>query len=178
MVEVYGVDVVRARGHRLVKATHKSTLEVTKEDWLTERGDCIVGVAADKAPSDFSSALKEGLRLRGSKLLVVLYSGGCFDFLLAEGDPSLQLSDAKRMVVRKSSYIDPSTIGIKATKAAADIDRKLVASLKEEKELVVVLAAFGPARALRDQGAVEPEDALPRRVLEHLLHVVDAEELA
>ncbi|MGB9674949.1 MAG: DUF371 domain-containing protein, partial [Nanopusillaceae archaeon] len=36
--------VINVKGHKLVKATHKSTLEITKDNFLTERGDCIIGI--------------------------------------------------------------------------------------------------------------------------------------
>jgi len=47
------VEVVCARGHEHVSATHASTFEVTTDDWLTPAGDCILAVEADRAPRDF-----------------------------------------------------------------------------------------------------------------------------
>ncbi len=34
-------------GHPNIKATHVKTLEITKDDGLSERGDCIIGIKAD-----------------------------------------------------------------------------------------------------------------------------------
>jgi len=48
-------EVIRARGHEHVAATHESTFEVTTDDWLTPAGDCIVGIEADRAPADFDA---------------------------------------------------------------------------------------------------------------------------
>ena len=36
-----------AYGHENVKATHKNTIEFTKEKELTPQGDCILGVNSD-----------------------------------------------------------------------------------------------------------------------------------
>ncbi len=33
--------VIKAKGNKLIKATHKSTLEITKDNYLTERGDIV-----------------------------------------------------------------------------------------------------------------------------------------
>ena len=39
--------VFEAWGHVNVRATHRSTFEVTREPSLTPRGDCIVGVSSE-----------------------------------------------------------------------------------------------------------------------------------
>ena len=41
------MEIVIARGHPNIRATHKTTLEVTKEKELSPRGDCIIGICAD-----------------------------------------------------------------------------------------------------------------------------------
>ncbi|MEF8854148.1 MAG: DUF371 domain-containing protein [Haloarculaceae archaeon] len=49
-------EVVHARGHENVTATHASTVEVTSDDYLTPAGDCILAVEADRMPADFDEA--------------------------------------------------------------------------------------------------------------------------
>jgi len=56
------VEVVRATGHEHVTAEHASTFELTTDDWLTPAGDCILGVEADRAPSDFDPAFRAACR--------------------------------------------------------------------------------------------------------------------
>ena len=141
-LKVLAVDVIRARGHRLVKATHTSTLEITREEFLTDRGDCIIGIMADKAAFHLSENIKRALQKPGSRLLMLLYSNGRVDFLVAEGSTDLKLEDKRRIVVRKSSYIEPSTIGIRASKSAGDLSRELVESLKSENELLALLTVL------------------------------------
>ena len=58
-------DVVEFRGHPMVRSSHPTTVEVTTEDYLTENGECIIGVGADKGCAGLSGAVKERLRREG-----------------------------------------------------------------------------------------------------------------
>ncbi|WP_297505399.1 DUF371 domain-containing protein [Thermococcus sp.] len=135
-------EVIHCRGHENVRATHKSTLEFTKEDYLTPRGDCILCIGADKGIDDLSDEFKAALRA-GKKLLIRIKVGELVDEVLAEGSPELVLDHPCSMVVRKSEYIDARTLAIRANKAARDIDRKIVELLKSprttaEVELIIL----------------------------------------
>ncbi len=132
-------EVIHCRGHENVKATHKSTLEFTKEDYLTPRGDCILCIGADKGINDLSGDFKAALKA-GKRVLIRIRVGSLSDEVIAEGSPGLILNHETSMVIRKSTYIDARTLAIKANKAARDIDRKLVELLKSpEAEAVVEL---------------------------------------
>lgn len=135
-------EIIHCRGHENVKATHKSTLEFTKEDYLTPRGDCILCIEADRGINDLSEEFKAALRA-GKKLLIRIKVGDLVDAVLAEGSPDLILDHDFSMVVRKSDYIDARTLAIRANKAARDIDRRIVELLKNpetraEIELVIL----------------------------------------
>ena len=123
------VEVIRCRGHENVKAIHRSTLEFTKEDYLTPRGDCIICVSADKGINDLSEEFKRALR-EGRKLVIRIRVGELVDEVIAWGSPDLILDHPHSMVVRKSTYIDSRTLAIRANKAAKGIDRKIVEMLK------------------------------------------------
>ncbi|MCD6301577.1 MAG: DUF371 domain-containing protein, partial [Staphylothermus sp.] len=56
------VDVLYGRGHPNIRATHKTTLEITKEPHVTPRGDCIIAVNATKATKDLDPELKNIIR--------------------------------------------------------------------------------------------------------------------
>ncbi|MGC8983109.1 MAG: DUF371 domain-containing protein [Desulfurococcaceae archaeon] len=129
-------EVVTARGHPNIKATHKSTLEITKDREVTPRGDCIVGVAADKAPADFSEEFKAHLRDHDALLVVVLEAGDIKDIVLAHGHPGLLLTDTRRLIIRKSTYIEPATIGINASKSSAELKRELITLLKDPETVL------------------------------------------
>ncbi len=125
------VDVVKFRGHANVRATHRTTFEITRDSELTPRGDCIIGVEADKALADLSQELRETIMSEGALVLVLVVDElGRHDVILGSGNPRLKLSDDRRMIVRRSSFVDSSTLLVKATKSAADLDRGLVNDLK------------------------------------------------
>ncbi|NJE29679.1 DUF371 domain-containing protein [Thermococcus sp. 18S1] len=135
-------EIIRCRGHENVRATHKSTLEFTKENYLTPRGDCILCIEADRGINDLSEDFKRALRA-GKKLLIRIRVGDLTDEVLAEGSPELILEHEYSMVIRKSTYVDSRTLAIRANKAARDIDRRIVELLKNpgtiaEIELVVL----------------------------------------
>ncbi len=139
------IEIVRAKGHENVRCFHKSTLEVTREDHLTPRGDCIIGVAADKAAATLSPEVKDVLRDDRAKVILLLYCDGALDIIVARGSSKLVLSDEKRIIVRRSSYIEPATIAINADKAARDINRDLVRKLRSGgAELLVIIVAVRP----------------------------------
>lgn len=131
--------VFRARGHANVRATHASTFEVTKEDHLTPRGDCIIGVSSEAAAADLPEWLKDWLR-SGGGVVVVLGAGGYWDTVVGRGDPRMTLSDPVRMVFRRSSYVGPETVLVGAGKAARDLDRRLIEALRGGAELTVAMA--------------------------------------
>ena len=129
-----------------MRATHRSTIEVTMDDYLTPRGDCIVGIDASKAPAMFSDDFRR-LAARSSSIIIAVFCapGGC-DVVTGRGSPRLSLSDERRMVLRRSSYVDEGTVMIMADKAAADLGRDLAASLRSSaSRLHVVLVVVDPS---------------------------------
>ncbi|MCX8196302.1 MAG: DUF371 domain-containing protein [Acidilobaceae archaeon] len=128
----------KARGHPNVRATHRSTLEITKEEHLTPKGDCIVGVSAELSPADLPRELKEAMA--GEALIIaVLCVRNICDVVTGRGSPRLELSDERKMVFRKSSYVGPETVMIGADKAAKDLKRELIDLLSRGEELTVTL---------------------------------------
>ena len=140
----YCVDVVEFRGHPNVRAEHPTTLEVTRDEFLTPRGDCIVGVAGSKGTSDIDSCVKEVLRSGGKLVAVVLVEGGPFDYLVAEGSNLMTFTEGRKVIIRRSTYVDGSTIGIRATKAAKDIRRDVVEALRQGRRGYLILVAVPP----------------------------------
>jgi hypothetical protein len=140
----YCVDVVEFRGHPNVRAEHPTTLEVTRDEFLTPRGDCIVGVAGSKGASDIDNCVKEVLRSGGKLVAVVLVEGGPFDYLVAEGSNLMTFTEGRKVIIRRSTYVDGSTIGIRATKAAKDIRRDVVEALRQGRRGYLILVAVPP----------------------------------
>jgi len=53
------IEIIDALGHELIRSTHRTTFEVTKDRTLTARGDCIIAVGADKGAADLSEDFKK-----------------------------------------------------------------------------------------------------------------------
>ncbi len=138
----YCVDVVTFRGHRNVRAEHQTTLEVTKDEFLTPRGDCIVGIASSKGALEIDECVKEVLREGGKLLAILVVENGLFDYVVAEGSNSMTFSNDQKIIIRRSTYVDGSTIGIRASKAAKDIRRDLIESLKQGLKGHLILIAI------------------------------------
>jgi len=131
-------EIILAYGHKNIQATHKSTLEITKENQLSKKGNCIIAVSTDKALADLSSEFKENLLKESAKTIMLIEAGEVVEVVNAFGSPRLILAHPTDMVVRKSSYICSRTLAIKADKAACDLSRKLVKKLRDPKQKVKI----------------------------------------
>lgn len=123
-------DEVEFHGHPLVRSTHRTTIEVTRDSNLTVRGDCVLGVRADKGPADLSEDVRELIRTDGSQILLTLEVLSESFKVRASGSSLLTLEDAHEMVIRKSDFVSPRTLAIRATAAARDVPRTIVESLR------------------------------------------------
>lgn len=131
-------EIILVCGHENIQATHKSTLEITKEPQLSKKGDCIIGVSADKGIADLSLEFKESLRKKNAKMTMLIEAGETAEIVNAFGSPRLILVHPTDMVVRKSSHVCSRTLAIQADKAACDLSRKLVEKLRKPKQKVKI----------------------------------------
>jgi len=132
-------EIIHARGHFNVRSRHETTLEVTKEDHLTPRGDCIIAIKADKGIDDLSEKFKRRLKEDDAVLEIAIECNGLVEKITARGSRQLILKHPTDMVVRKSEFIDERTLAIKADKAAKDLNKKLVEELKKDSSVKVIL---------------------------------------
>jgi hypothetical protein len=133
-------EVVHARGHEHVAATHGSTFEVTTDDWLTPAGDCIVGIEADRAPADFADDFVEACRAPEASITLTLDVDDLTHEVRARGHPDLTFGSDRSAVVRTSTYVDDRTVAVGADAAATDLDRELVDALADGAALTLTLA--------------------------------------
>jgi hypothetical protein len=124
------MDYLDARGHPLIAATHPTTFEVTKEDWMTSRGTCIIGVKASKAAFDLSEDFKRTASVDGSRIKVVLEVNGVREEVHGLGCSKLGFTDGKSLVCRKSGFTCGRTLMVHSDKAAVDLSRSLISMLK------------------------------------------------
>jgi hypothetical protein len=131
-------EIIFAHGHRNIQATHKSTLEITKENQLSKKGDCIIAVSADKTIADLNPKFKGSLRNENAKMTMLIEAGGIVEVVNASGSRRLILAHPTDIVVRKNGYVCSRTLAINADKAAWDLSRKLVERLRNPKQKVKI----------------------------------------
>jgi len=131
-------EIILVYGHENIQATHKSTLEITKELQLSKKGDCIIGVSADKGIADLSLEFKESLRKKNAKMTMLIEAGEAAEVVNGFGSSRLILAHPTDMVVRKSSHVCSRTLAIQTDKAACDLSRKLVEKLRNPEQIVKI----------------------------------------
>ena len=122
----------------MVKSLHPTTIEITTEEHLTEKGDCIVGVGAAKGCSQLSETLKTALRSEKARVKIRLLVGNESFELTAEGDEGLELSHPHDIVIRKSRFTSGRTLAVGASAAAKDIPRSIVSKLMKTETVGVL----------------------------------------
>ena len=124
------VERIRFHGHRMVRSLHRNTIEVTMEEHLTENGDCIIGVGADKGCAGLSEALKGALKRDQAMVTLRISAGGETFEISAREARALELSHPLDIVIRKSGFTSNRTLAVGASAAAVDIPRSIVSKLK------------------------------------------------
>lgn len=122
-------EEITFQGHKNVLSLHSRTIEITKDANLTKKGDCILGVSANKACNDLNSSIKNRLKTTGTlvKISIVVEP---FEFQLSGyGSNTLEISHGHDIVLRKSKYVDSRTLAVSCDKSAFDIPRNLVTLL-------------------------------------------------
>jgi hypothetical protein len=121
----------QACGHANVIGNHRTTVEITTEDYLTREGTCIIGIRADQALNEFPDEIKAFAASEKTKIILKLKAGDFTEEVTGRGDPGLTYLDTVSMVARKSSFVCDRTLMVGADKAASDLDRSFVDSLKD-----------------------------------------------
>jgi len=132
-------DTIHAKGHRNILATHKTTLQITRDIQISKRADCVVAVAADKSLRDLTSAVKTALSSNTAKMRLTIEAGHMSEVIMGSGNINLSLSDTHDMVVRKSPFTSGRTLMVGANKAARDLDRTFVEKLKKPEDIIITL---------------------------------------
>jgi len=132
------IEVFHAHGHKMVKATHPTTLEITKEENLTEKGDCIVAVGSTKGAVNLTEEFKKLAKNSQTRIILTLKVGNLKETIKGFGNPNLSFQHPTDLVVRKSNFTCSRTIMVKADKAAINLSRKLIQKLKNPKAKVIV----------------------------------------
>lgn len=132
-------EVVHAEGHENVTGEHASTLEFSSDDFLTPAGDCILAVEADRVPADLPETFVTACQNADATITATIEAGGHTGRVVGRGDPELSFENERSHVLRTSDYVDDRTVLVCADKAAADVDRELVAALTEGADATLTL---------------------------------------
>jgi hypothetical protein len=116
------------KGHPNISAKHNRTIELTKDTELTERGDCIIGVACDFDADEIR-------KLRG-KLRVDLKVGDQADHFKAYANPEFDSDD--ELVFRKTQVRTDRTLGVHLSKSSAKLSRDLIEAMKDPNAVLHV----------------------------------------
>ena len=127
-----------AYGHPNILATHKTTLEFTKDKEVSLKGDCMVGVKADFELSKIKNFIKN---LNNKEILMTIKTisnkKNIQETITAEVNS--HFNSNKEFVIRKTNFISERTFAIRSNKAAFDLNRGLIRFLKEKKNKIKVV---------------------------------------
>ena len=128
-------------GHENITARHKTTLEFTKDEDLSLKGDCIVGVKASFQLNKIKHFIKT---MDNNKKITIIMErinnnskNKIVERINAEINPSFN-SD-REMVIRKTDFVSDRTFAIRADKAAFELNRNLVKNISNGKQKITVL---------------------------------------
>jgi hypothetical protein len=122
-------EEITFQGHINVLSLHSKTIEITKDPNLTKKGDCILGVSANKACNDLNSSLKDRLKKNSTFVKISIVVDPFVFELSGYGSNTLEVSHGHDIVLRKSNYVDSRTLAVSCDKSAFDIPRNLVSLL-------------------------------------------------
>ncbi|WP_455278296.1 DUF371 domain-containing protein [[Eubacterium] cellulosolvens] len=132
------IEYICAYGHDLITAKHVTTFEFTKDNFLTNRGDCIIAVGA-KGTKELSEDFKRLASTDSAKIAIRMEVDGINEVVVGQGSRELKFNHPTDMVVRKSSYICPRTLMIRSNKSASDLNREFINRLKNFKSTIKIV---------------------------------------
>ena len=127
------LETITAKGHPLIQCTHATTIELTKDTYLTKNGTCILGIGASKACYDLNPLLKKKITC-GEKIRVIIKAGDFTDSFYGYGNKNLTHLNKKDIVFRKSDFICDRTILIKCSKSSSELNRNIIKKLTNSNE--------------------------------------------
>jgi len=131
-------EVIFGLGHANIQATHRATLEFTKDKHVSKNGNCILVVSVNKGLADLRDEFREKMREPHAKLTITIQADDVTEQIQAHGSPKLTLAHPNEMVIRKSDFASDRTLAVHADKAAKDLSRALVEKLKNPRQKVKI----------------------------------------
>ncbi len=125
-----------AWGHPNIKATHQTTLMLTRDADCTARGDCIIGVKADFNLNQLQELVKKAGKL---VMAITVKQGRKVLQERVEAAANTLFSDSNEIVLRKTDFPSPRTLGIRADKAAFELGREMVGAMRNPTQKIEVI---------------------------------------
>jgi hypothetical protein len=117
---------------------------VTREAHLTKKGNCIIGISADKSCNSLSAEFKRVLTHDDAVLITSLSCDGKTIEVKSRGSSQFTFDHPTDMVWRRSSFVCGRTIGIMSDHVAATLPGGLLANLVAGREMIITLTAMRP----------------------------------
>ncbi|MGN6624159.1 MAG: DUF371 domain-containing protein [Candidatus Nitrosocosmicus sp.] len=127
------------KGHPNVQSLHSRTIEITKDNYLTLNGDCIIGINANKSCKNLSDQLKDKIRKSGSHIEMELIVEPYKFYMKGSGHSELLLTNSEDIVIRKSKFICDRTLCIGCNSSSLEIPRKIIDLLKDPSQIGSIL---------------------------------------
>lgn len=126
-------DEVTFYGHPNVQSLHAKTIEITKDEHLTARGDCIIGVKANKGCADLDESFKRRVKSNSAVVRIEVMVGEESFLITGRGDERLIMLNVHDIVIRRTNFVCPRTMSILCDKASSEVPRKLVKVLQDRQ---------------------------------------------
>ncbi len=126
-----------AYGHHNITGKHRTTLEITTEEYLTKTGTCIIGISSDNNLAMLDDEIRNLARNPDTIIMLRMSVNGIVEEIRGHGSPGLSYENKVSMVARTSDYECDRTLMIRANKAASDLSREFIENLKEDGIAIV-----------------------------------------
>ncbi len=127
-------EYLEAYGNRGMRASHPVSFEFTKDDYLTSRGDCIIGVRASKSAADLPGDFRTLAQRDAAVIRVVVEVDGLAETATGKGSKGLTLTHPHDMVFRKSMFTCARTVMVSSDMAASDFSRRMIQMLRDPRQ--------------------------------------------
>lgn len=127
-------DEVTFYGHPNVRSLHSKSIEITKDGYLTPKGDCIIGIKANKACTDLEESIRRGLKSSSAIVKIEVIVDDESFIIKGRGDERLTMLNPHDIVIRRTNFVCPRTMSVLCDKASSDMPRELVRLLQHQEQ--------------------------------------------
>ena len=121
-------------GHPNVRSLHSKSIEITKDGYLTPKGDCIIGIKANKACTDLEESFRRRLKSNSAIVKIEVIVEDESFIIKGKGDDRLSMLNPHDIVIRRTNFICPRTMSVLCDKASSDMPRELVRLLQHQEQ--------------------------------------------